>query len=245
MSAAPLPQTPVARLSYRPPMESHLDNVFWKALSGPQLRFSTGSARARRYAPGLSPIFAFADLEHPDFDGLAPHCPIGEHFYTADWRGPVPRDWQLVAEATMHRMVWRGDAMPDDLLPEATRLGPEHAQQAVELAALTRPGPFGPRTLELGDYFGVVDDGRLVAMAGERSTAGTFREVSGVCTHPEFQGRGLARKLMDKLARRQLMRRETPFLHVMCSNEAAHALYLRMGFRDHLDPVVVRVLSRS
>jgi len=232
------------RLSYRLPMDPHLDNVFWHALSGPQLHFSAGSARARRYAPGLSPIFAFADLERPDFDALSPHCALGEHLYIADWRGPVPRDWQLVVEATMHRMVWAGDAPPDDLLPEAIRLGPEHAAQATELATLTRPGPFGPRTIELGDYFGCFDGGRLVAMAGERSNAGTFREISGVCTHPEFQGRGLARQLMNKLIRRQVMRGETPFLHVMCSNEAAHALYLRMGFRDHLEPVTVRVLSR-
>jgi len=235
-------------MSYRQPMdsqtESHLDNVFWHALSGPQLRFSSGSARARRYAPGLSPIFAFADLARPDFDSLSPHCDLGEHLYIADWRGPVPRDWQLHVETTMHRMVWRADAPPDDLLPDAVRLGPEHAAPAMALATLTRPGPFGPRTIELGEYFGCFDGGRLVAMAGERSNAGTLREISGVCTHPEFQGRGFARKLMNKLVQRQVTRGETPFLHVMCSNEAAHALYQRMGFRDHRDPVTVRVLSR-
>src|SRR6185436_18856367 len=123
-------------------------------------------------------------------------------------------DWQLHVETTMHRMVWHADAPPDDLLPDAVRLGPEHAAQAMALAALTRPGPFGPRTIEIGEYFGCFDGGRLVAMAGERSNAGTLREISGVCTHPEFQGRGFARQLMNKLVRRQVTRGETPFLHV-------------------------------
>jgi predicted GNAT family acetyltransferase len=110
---------------------------------------------------------------------------------------------------------------------------------------LTKPGPFGPRTLELGDYFGLFDGERLIAMAGERMAAGTLREISGVCTHPEHQGRGLARRLMLKLLRRQVQRGETPFLHVMRANEGAHALYQRMGFVDHRETTVRVVSPRS
>jgi predicted GNAT family acetyltransferase len=68
--------------------------------------------------------------------------------------------------------------------------------------------------------------------------AAGLREISGVATEPGFQGRGLARRLMLKLVRRQLQRGETPFLHVMCSNETAHGLYLRMGFRDYCETPV-------
>jgi predicted GNAT family acetyltransferase len=71
-----------------------------------------------------------------------------------------------------------------------------------------------------------------------------LREISGVCTHPDYQGRGYARRLMLELIRRQLERGETPFLHVMRANEAAHQLYLRMGFRDYLE-TVVRVVARA
>ena len=115
--------------------------------------------------------------------------------------------------------------------------------QALALAALTRPGPFGPRTLELGDYFGYFERGHLIGMAGERMSRPGFREVSGVCTHPGQQGKGLARRLMLKLVRRQLLRGETPFLHVMCSNPLAHGLYQRMGFSD-VGVAAVRVLAR-
>lgn len=80
-------------------------------------------------------------------------------------------------------------------------------------------------------------------MAGERMNVGSLREVSGVCTHPDFQGRGLARRLMLKLVRRQMMRSETPFLHVMHDNAHAHRLYGRMGFRDRQE-MAVRVISR-
>ena len=223
-------------------MSELLDNVFWHALVGPHARHAVGGDTARRYAPGFSPLIGFADTRSPDFAALTPHCRPGERFYCSDWSGTPTHDWHVELEATMFRMVWAGELPPADQTLGAIRLGPRHAAQAVELAELTHPGPFGPLTLELGEYFGCFDGGRLLAMAGERAQAGTLHEISGVCTHPEQQGRGLARRLMSLLIRRQVGRGETPFLHVMRSNVGAHALYLRMGFRDHAEPVV-RVVS--
>ena len=225
-------------------MKHLLDNVIWHALSGAQLQYSCGSGDARRYAEGFSPIAAFADPESPRFDGLADHCRPGEQFYCAGWSGPAPAGWQVDADTTMYRMVWEA-AMPDrDFAADAIRLGPSHAQQALDLARLTHPGPFGPRTIELGEYFGYFDGPTLVAMAGERMQAGALREISGVCTHPGFRGRGFARRLMLKLVRRQMQRGETPFLHVMRDNDEARRLYERMGFRIYLE-CAVRVVARK
>ena len=130
----------------------------------------------------------------------------------------------------MFKMVWESSTPPADEAPEAIRLGPQHASRALELASLTRPGPFGPGTIELGEYFGCFEGQRLVAMAGERMFAGSLRELSGVCTHPDFQGRGLARRLVAKLIARQVARNETPFLHVMRENGIAHRFYSAWGF---------------
>ncbi|MEO5669638.1 MAG: GNAT family N-acetyltransferase [Ramlibacter sp.] len=225
-------------------MHPLLDNIMWHALTGPHAVFASGAGNARRYAQGFSPILGFADPERPDFGALAPFCEPGEHFYCDGWSGPPPAGWRIDVESTMFKMVWDQEMPADDEAPEAVRLGPDDAQQALELATLTRPGPFGPRTIELGDYFGCFEGRRLMAMAGERMHAGTLREISGVCTHPDFQGRGLARRLMRKLVRLQMGRGETPFLHVMQGNTGAHGLYARMGFRDYRE-TVVRVVSLS
>jgi predicted GNAT family acetyltransferase len=141
-------------------------------------------------------------------------------------------------------MVWAGsDARAADGGPDAVQLGPQHAQAALALATLTKPGPFGPRTLELGEYLGCFDEsGALIAMAGERMHAGPLREISGVCTHPSHQGRGFARRLMLELVRRQLRRGQTPCLHVLRDNALARGLYARMGFRDHRE-AAIRVIS--
>jgi predicted GNAT family acetyltransferase len=96
----------------------------------------------------------------------------------------------------------------------------------------------------MGEYLGIHEDGRLVAMAGERMAAGDLREISGVCTHPDFQGRGLARALMHELICRQVARGLLPFLHVMSFNSRALALYERMGFRRHRESVL-RIVCRE
>lgn len=219
-----------------------LENIVWHTLSGPQAHFASGAGRSRRYAPGFSPIVGFEDPAEPDFAALEPYCEPGEQFYTDGVTTPPPPGWTLVGEKSMHKMLWEG-AMPErDLAPDAIPFDSRHAAPALELATLTRPGPFGIRTIELGEYFGYFHDGRLVAMAGERMCAGTLREVSGVCTHPDAQGRGYARRLMSKLILRQMQRGETPFLHVMTDNPGALGLYQRMGFRIR-HTSVVRVME--
>ena len=219
-----------------------LDHIFWQTLTGPHAKYASGTGGARRYARGFSPILAFADAENPDFAALSPYCDPGERFYCDGWTGKASSGWQIEAESTMFRMLWSASASATDTALDAISLGPEHLAQVLELATLCRPGPFGPRTIELGDYFGYFDGPRLVAMAGERMQADGLREISGVCTHPDYQGRGFARQLMSKLVCRQVARNETPFLHVMRDNDAAHQLYLRMGFDDYLESVV-RVVS--
>jgi ribosomal protein S18 acetylase RimI-like enzyme len=221
-----------------------LDNIMWNCLSGPHTRFATGAGAVRRYAPGFSPIVGCAEPGHPDFATLASYSEVGDSFYIDIWSGAAPLGWRIDKEASMFKMVWDAPMPMADAAPDAILLKPEHASQALELARLTNPGPFGIRTPELGEYFGYFDGGRLIALAGERMCAGDLHEVSGICTHPDFQGRGFAKKLTLKLVRRQLLRGKTPFLHVMSHNSLARALYEKMGFRNYRE-TVVRVVART
>jgi ribosomal protein S18 acetylase RimI-like enzyme len=229
-------------VGHNPGMKTLLDNIMWNCLSGPQARFATGSGTVRRYAPGFSPIIGCQDPRHPDFTALAQFCEPGDSLYIDIWSGPVPDGWRIDREARMWKMVWEAPMPPVDVAPDATPLQPAHSSQAVELARLTNPGPFGVRTLELGEYFGYFEGDRLIAMAGERMEVDDLREISGICTHPEFQGRGLARKLTLKLVHRQMRRGLTPYLHVM-SHNPARTLYEKMGFRNYLE-TLVRVITR-
>ena len=143
-------------------------------MDGTQRHLTAGDHRARRYLKGFSPIVAFADPERPDFAALAAVCEPGERFYCSEWSGPVPAGWTLERDARMLVMAWTGAAAPaEDPTLDARPLGTEDVPQMCALAELTRPGPFDSRTIEFGEYFGVFDGDRLVAMAGERCRTGT------------------------------------------------------------------------
>lgn len=225
-----------------------LDNIAWHSLAGAQSGVAVGSGAARRYAPGFSPIVGFADPLRPDFAALEPHCAPGEPVYCAGSPVPLPEGWRVHAQALLNKMVWEAPLPADeddagagfDVRP----LRAEHLAQILDLVTRTQPGPFGPRTIELGDYLGCFDGPRLVAMAGERMFAPPLREISGVCTDPGFRGRGLAARLIRVLVRRAMQRGETPFLHVMHDNAGARSLYERMGFVDRQQQPL-RVISRG
>ena len=218
-----------------------LTNIFWRAFTGSQAGLAVGTERIRRFAPGFPPIVAFADTSEPDFEALVPYCSAGERFYCGEWAGPEPRGWKIEVDTFMCAMVWQDGKAPVETQP-AVRLGPEHVPQMTAMAALTRPGPFAARPMEIGEWYGAFDGDRLVAMAGERVHAGELREVSGVCTLPDHQGRGHARRLTEAVIRSQLARGLTPFLHVASSNARARDLYGRMGFAVARE-VPMRVVS--
>ncbi len=221
-----------------------LENIVWRSLAGPQQAFATGDDEVRRYASGFSPIAGFANNQSPALDKLSTLFAPDESFYTDGWKEPVPDQWTLVSESTMYKMTWNADQPPADDAGGAQKLDGRQASAALKLAQLTQPGPFAIRTIELGEYWGYTEGGRLIAMAGERMFDGYWREISGVCTDPERQGLGLARRLMSRLIRRITDRGECPFLHVMTDNSTAVGLYQRMGFSIYKESVV-RVLRRQ
>jgi predicted GNAT family acetyltransferase len=112
------------------------------------------------------------------------------------------------------------------------------------LTELTKPGPFGPRTHELGTFLGIRIGGKLVAMAGERMKPGNYTEMTAICVHPDHRGRGYAQMLLGAVARQISARGEIPFLHVFADNSSAIALYQRQGMEIRRQ-LQVTVLQRQ
>lgn len=211
-------------------MPSHpLDNPVWHSLAGPHQHLSLSAGRFRRYRPDVG---LFAAVEDPDagFEGLASILDVGDVVGLVT-TGPVavPPGMELVAIADVPQMVADGLNAPirsAAIVP----LNDEHVSAMLELTAFTQPGPFLRRTIETGRYVGVFDGERLVAMAGGRMRAPGFTEVSAVCTHPDYQGRGYAKALVHAIASDIVARGDTPFLHVRAENAVAIATYERLGF---------------
>ncbi|KIF03802.1 GCN5 family acetyltransferase, partial [Streptomyces sp. RSD-27] len=132
-----------------------------------------------------------------------------------------------------------GRAVRAEASPEAVLLGPADVAEMTELVRLTEPGPFLPRTIELGAYLGVRRGGRLVAMAGERMRPPGWTEISAVCTHPDHRGQGLAALLIRAVAAGIRQRGDVPFLHAAADNTNAIRLYESMGFALRREPVFI------
>jgi predicted GNAT family acetyltransferase len=129
------------------------------------------------------------------------------------------------------------------IIGKYVNLTPADVPEMMHLVELTKPGPFSARTIVLGSYIGIRNGGQLVAMAGERMRFDGFTEISAVCTHPDYRGRGHSSLLVGTLMRQILERSETPFLHVYSDNTRAAAFYNKLGF-THRRSIAVTVLRR-
>lgn len=210
-----------------------LDNIIWQALSKRQTEFAQCFGNARRFVPEVGPLAAFLEPDERGYESLAELAgPKGTIalFLDAPYR---PRaGWSVVAGAPLVQMAWRDGSLNkiDFAQFPIIALGAADSAEMIALTALTKPGPFGPRTHELGSFFGIRDEGKLVAMAGERMKVPGYTEVSAVCTHPQHTGHGYAAALMSQVVRGILERGEIPFLHVRGDNLRAIELYKRLGF---------------
>ena len=207
-----------------------LDRPVWNALTTRQANLACGDGRAVRLAPDYG-LFAAASDESPEsLAALAALVPADGHVALVEAKEMrLPPGTTAVSRAVCHQMIAER-LTPGDASFTIAPLTDADAAEMLALATLTKPGPFFALTHRMGDFVGVKQDGRLVAMAGERMKPAGFTEVSGVCTLPEYRGRGYAGCLMRLVAARILARGETPFLHVYASNAAAIALYESLGF---------------
>ncbi len=210
---------------------SLLDNPIWHALSTRQAAFSEGDDFAKRYPVAVAPLAATRDQSAESYDSLAKLLgPGGQAGLTLNALPAFPAGWTVVHALGLAQMVWTNLVAPP-VEHGIEDLNISNIQEMLTLAELTKPGPFGKRTPELGSYIGIRNASQMVAMAGERLRLPGYTEISAVCTHPEHRGRGYASSLVAALIRRITRRGETPFLHVATENVNAIHVYEKLDFK--------------
>jgi ribosomal protein S18 acetylase RimI-like enzyme len=207
-----------------------LDNPAYSSLTGPHAHFAERRGNALRYPVDVSPFVALPEVpDAQDWADIAALAGPGAIIPLAGVAIPPPAGWDIVMHGAGVQLVDEGiAAAPDD---EAIRLTPADVPQMLALVDRTKPGPFLPRTIELGTYLGIRRNGELIAMAGERLHPPGWTEISAVCTDADYRGQGLATRLVHAVAHGIRTRGETPFLHAAAENTNAIRLYESLGFR--------------
>ncbi|GIF21807.1 ribosomal protein S18 acetylase RimI-like enzyme [Actinoplanes tereljensis] len=207
-----------------------IDEAAWQSLTGPHAHFAEGTGRALRYPADVSPIMAVPPVQDDEVwaDLLALVGPDSLVLLAGEISAP-PDGWTVEFSGDGVQLVATG-ALRSEPFPEAVVLGAADVPEMLDLVARTKPGPFAPRTYQLGTYLGVRRNGSLIAMAGERLHPPGWTEISAVCTDPDFRGQGLASGLVRAVAHNIRERGETPFMHASAENINAIRLYESIGF---------------
>ncbi len=205
-----------------------LDEPVWASLTGAHAQLAQRNGGAARYPPEVAPFAALADAADPK-------CWLDlAELFGPDAVAVLPGvsqaadGWEVVDVIDGVQLV--GTTLRAETDHEVVRLGHADVPEILELIARTRPGPFLPRTIELGAYFGIRREGALIAMAGERLHPPGWTEISAVCTDAAYRGQGLGTRLMRHVAAGIRERGESPFLHAAATNVNAIRLYESIGF---------------
>jgi ribosomal protein S18 acetylase RimI-like enzyme len=206
-----------------------LDYPIRTALMTRQACLAEINGPARRYPADIAPFASVEEQTPENWIALHAVMRVDEPAVLFTPEPVVPSGpLEIVMAAAGEQMIGSPSAFGGPM-PDIIPLGNPDAPEMRALVEITRPGPFGPRTHQLGRFFGIRVDGRLAAMTGERMTPENYTEMTAVCVHPDFRGRGYAQALLAHVSRQIVARGDIPFLHVFSENASAIALYKRQG----------------
>jgi ribosomal protein S18 acetylase RimI-like enzyme len=212
-----------------------LNNPIWQSLITTHAHFAEIHGKARKFPHEVSVLSGLPEPTPENYDSLAAMMRPGERvgMFLEDPPDP-PAPWAIDRTCPLLQMLCEKrsafQGVPRAMQPEFIRLSKADVSEMLALTKLTNPGPFGARTHELGDYFGIRVAGTLAAMAGERLRLPGYTEVSAVCTHPDHLGHGYASAVMGVVMDNICSRGELPILHVLPENTRAIQVYERLGF---------------
>lgn len=224
-----------------------LDNMIWNAITTGNKDIAIINGDVGCYLPEIAPFAGMKDFNDSNLKKLYEFIPANQSVAISSLNKMNHDDgrWKLLQPMDVTQMVYEHtlNSFTTKNSPLIVPLSEEHVPQMIELTALTRPGPFLQQTIRFKNYFGIFIDNRLAAITGQRMHPKPYMEVSAVCTHPDFRGRGYAKTLMLHVMKIILDNSFTPFLHVLSNNSNAIELYKTIGFRTRKQ-IFVDVIRR-
>lgn len=226
-------------------MKHVLDNPVWSALTSGNENLSFGNETIRYFSPEVSPFVGMVENNRDNFEILhqtiSLTTPVGV-FTSEKLLNPSP--WKILQRIDGYQMIFPKALKPDAAGLKLTPLNTWHVPEMLALTQLTNPGPFSSKTISFGNYKGIFVNDKLVAMAGHRLHAGSNTEISAVCTHPDYIGKGYARQLILSQILDIQSQNEMAYLHVRADNTRAIQVYQSMGFEIRSE-MIIYILKKN
>lgn len=213
-----------------------LENPVWEALNSIDKRLNIGDDIVSYFDEAVSPFVGLSTWDHVTQQHAIDVLPVGRS-WSVMVSDPVTfsKNINVVFSIPLYQMDC-SDFIPIQLKSVDVRpLTALNVPEMLVLTELTKPGPFLERTIDFGNYIGLFENNKLVAMAGERLHLNTHTEISAVCTDPKYLGMGYGAHLVSILCSKIITSGRIPFLHVRQDNLRAIEMYKRLGFLVRTD----------
>jgi len=206
-----------------------LDKPIFNAIAGVHKEFGRTIGRLKCYEPDICPFAEYEDSNNIA-DEIDAYAKIIDSFFIFGEMPVYSNKVKYVGHLVCLQMII-DNKIQIDPSTTITQLNGRYDNQVFDLVNLVMPDYFKKRTIALGDYFGIFEHDKLVAVTGERMKIENFVEVSAVVTHPDHVGKGYAKQLIAHTVNKIFEDGKLPFLHVAESNHHAISLYEKLGFK--------------
>ena len=208
--------------------ESVLDNPVWYALTEHQYNYAKDYGNVKFYKPDYAPFGAFINDADSSI-AIEEHSKLIDDFFIVANKPKMPSHFDNPKEYIGLQMI-RREPIDYPITETIIELTDAHYNDLIELIKRVYPEFFKSKTPQLGKYFGIYKNNKLVATVGERMQTKNFIEISAVATHPEHTGNGYAKQLITHITDRIFKKNKIPFLHVDQTNTGPIQLYKKLGF---------------
>ena len=207
------------------------DNPVWQALCNHLRHFNRGNDVLKYFPADVSPFVGLKDWDNSDIETLFQQLPSNRVFSVMMVKKvELPPELEIIYTCPLYQMECHVKYTIPDYAPSIQKLGYNDIPQMLKLTDITKPGPFLDHTIDMGNYYGIFENGELAAMAGERLRLPGYTEISAICTSPAHVGKGYASLLTEHVAQHIFDEGHTPILHVKTDNLRAINVYQRVGF---------------
>lgn len=212
-------------------LEDRLKNPVWYALQETHNKFLIEYDGVQFYNPEINNFGSFFQA-NKTLDAADKYSKITDTFFFVSQKDtPAVHTDKIKLEKKINGCQMILDQLIEvDLIDEITPLTEKHIEEVYDLIWLVMPGFYQKRGFEMGKFFGIFKEGKLVAITGQRMQTNDFIEISSVVTHPDFTRRGLAKQLIYHTTKDILNDKKLPILHTNKGN-AAIPLYEKLGFK--------------